>query len=84
MHVGLLTLFPELFEPFHGSGQSAGLAVATARRLIENQHGRIRAELAPGCLRYVIELPLANLGAAATGVKVAGASATRPAVDERV
>lgn len=57
----------ELFEPFHESGQSAGLALATARRLIENQRGTLRAELAPGCLRYVIELPLANTNVAVTG-----------------
>ena len=50
----------EIFEPFPGSLASGGLALATARRFIENQGGRLRAALVPGCLRYVIELPLAE------------------------
>ncbi|HLG54270.1 MAG TPA: histidine kinase dimerization/phospho-acceptor domain-containing protein [Vicinamibacterales bacterium] len=76
----------ELFEPFHESGQSAGLALATARRLIENQRGTIRAELAPGCLRYVIELPLASANSAATNaVEDVDTSPTAQApLDERV
>ena len=48
----------ELFEPFPASDPGAGLTLAAVRRVIENQRGTIRAELAPGSLRYVIELPL--------------------------
>ena len=59
----------DMFEPFHGSGPSAGLALATARRLIENQRGTIRAELAPGCVRYVIELPLVRQEGRAANVR---------------
>ena len=50
----------DMFEPFPGSNPSAGLALATARRLIENQRGTIRAELGSGLLRYVIELPVVD------------------------
>ena len=49
----------EVFEPFHASLPGSGLALATARRFIENQGGTLRAELLAGSLRYVIELPLA-------------------------
>lgn len=49
----------DLFEPFPGSDPGAGLTLAMARRLIENQRGMIRAQLLPGTMRYVIELPLA-------------------------
>lgn len=49
----------EIFEPFPPSDPGAGLTLAAVRRVIENQQGTICAELAPGCLRYVIELPLA-------------------------
>lgn len=58
----------EIFEPFPASDPGAGLTLASARRVIENQHGTIRAELAPGCLRYVIELPLAPEDDAADNV----------------
>ena len=57
---GLNRSVADMFEPFPGSDPGAGLALATARRLIENQRGTIRAELGSGFLRYVIELPLAG------------------------
>jgi signal transduction histidine kinase len=53
----------DVFEPFSGPDPTAGLALATARRLIENQRGTIRAEGGSDSLRYVIELPLAQGGA---------------------
>lgn len=37
----------DIFEPFSASDPGAGLALATARRLIENQRGTIRAEFGP-------------------------------------
>ena len=46
----------DIFEPFPGSDPGAGLTLAMARRLIENQHGAIRAEFGADTLRYVIEL----------------------------
>lgn len=48
----------DLFEPFPGSDPGAGLTLAMARRLIENQRGTIRADLTPGNLHYLIEVPL--------------------------
>lgn len=57
---GLNRSVADIFEPFPGSDPSAGLALATARRLIENQRGTIRTELGSGHLRYVIELPVSN------------------------
>ena len=50
----------EMFEPFQAAVPGSGLALATARRFIENQGGTLRAELLAGSLRYVIELPLAG------------------------
>ncbi|MBI4485360.1 MAG: DUF4118 domain-containing protein [Acidobacteria bacterium] len=50
----------DVFEPFSGPEPNAGLALATARRLIENQKGAIRAEAGSDYLRYIIELPFAN------------------------
>ena len=50
----------EIFEPFQASVSGSGLALATARRFIENQGGTLRAEIVDGCLRYVIELPAAS------------------------
>ena len=47
-----------LFEPFGGDGWSDGLALAVAKRLIENQNGAISAEHAAAGVRIVIELPL--------------------------
>lgn len=60
----------DLFEPFpptvHSHGD--GLALATARRLIENQRGTVRSEIVAGRLRCVMSLPLATTppGEAAT------------------
>ena len=58
--IGLTRHLTDMFEPFPSSDPGAGLTLATTRRLIENQGGMIRAELASGSLRYVIELPLAD------------------------
>ena len=57
---GLNRSIADMFEPFPGPDPGANLALATARRLIENQRGTIRAEFGSGYLRYVIELPLAD------------------------
>ncbi len=51
----------DVFEPFPPAAHGGGLALATARRLIENQHGTVRAELADGRFRCVISLPVAQL-----------------------
>lgn len=47
-----------LFEPFGGDGPSGGLALAVAKRLVENQHGTIGAEQTAEGVRIVIDLPL--------------------------
>lgn len=47
-----------MFEPFVVDGSNGGLALAVAKRLVENQHGTISAEQAAGGVRIVIELPL--------------------------
>jgi len=56
---GATTLVPtgELFEPFRTSGPGQGLGLATAARLIGNQGGAVRADMAEGTFRYVIDLP---------------------------
>ena len=51
-----------LFEPFGGDDSNGGLALAVAKRLIENQGGTISAEPRAAGVRMVIELPL--IGAA--------------------
>lgn len=50
----------ELFEAFPAAACGHGLALATAGRLISNQHGAVRAEIIDGGLRYLIDLPLAT------------------------
>ena len=57
---GLTPNITDMFEPFPGSDPGAGLTRAATQRLIENQGGTIRAELTPGGLHYIIELPLAH------------------------
>jgi signal transduction histidine kinase len=47
-----------LFEPFSGDGSNDGLALAVAKRLIENQNGAVSAEHATTGVRMVVELPL--------------------------
>ncbi len=47
-------------EPFPESGIGDGLSLAIARRLIENQHGRVSAAIVDGRLRYEITLPEAG------------------------
>ncbi len=51
--------FNGMFEPFQSPSQNSGFALATARRLVENQGGTILAGVATGRLEYVIDLPLA-------------------------
>lgn len=53
----------DVFEPFPTSGRAPGLALATARRLIENQRGAVRAEIVEDRLQYVIDLPMTRAGA---------------------
>ena len=50
----------DVFDPFPPSGRGHGLALATARRLVENQHGALRAERVAGGLRFVMELRAAR------------------------
>ena len=52
------------FEPFSGSDANAGLTLAIARRLIENQGGVVRAEATAGTFRYLIDVPLVANGVA--------------------
>lgn len=47
----------DVVDPFPRSGPRHGLALATARRLVENQQGTRRAERVAGALESVIELP---------------------------
>jgi len=47
----------DLFEAFPATACSHGLALATAGRLINNQHGAVRAAIIDGGLRYLIDLP---------------------------
>lgn len=54
-----------LFEAFPATACGHGLALATAERLISNQHGAVKAEVIEGGLRYVIDLPLASPSRAA-------------------
>ena len=50
----------DLFEAFPATACGHGLALATAERLITNQHGAVKAEVIDGGVRYVIDLPLAH------------------------
>ncbi|MBY0493343.1 MAG: hypothetical protein K2Y23_03940 [Cyanobacteria bacterium] len=50
----------DLFEAFPTTACGHGLALATAERLITNQHGAVNAEVIDGGVRYVIDLPLAH------------------------
>lgn len=47
-----------LFEPFRSTSRGYGFALATARRLIENQNGTVDATLDDGRLRFVVTLPV--------------------------
>ncbi len=70
-----------MFEPFAGDGLNAGLALAVAKRLVENQHGTISAEQAAGGVRIVIDLPLVDRHTSSTSHNnasvPAGGAATR-------
>ena len=48
----------DLFEAFPTTACGHGLALATAERLISNQHGAVKADIVDGGLRYLIDLPL--------------------------
>ena len=50
----------DVFEPFPTAANGHGLALATARRLIENQHGTVRTEIVEGRLSCVINMPVAE------------------------
>jgi signal transduction histidine kinase len=50
----------DVFDPFPPSGRGHGLALATARRLVENQQGVLRAERRDAGLRFVMELRAAR------------------------
>ncbi len=50
----------DVFEPFPTAAHGDGLTLATARRLIENQHGTVRADVVDTRLRCVIGLPVAK------------------------
>ena len=50
----------DVFDPFPPSGQGHGLALATARRLVENQQGVLRAERDDAGLRFVMQLRAAR------------------------
>lgn len=54
----------DLFEAFPTSACRHGLALATAARLINNQHGAVKADIIDDGLRYLIELPLTPLAPA--------------------
>lgn len=47
----------DVFDPFPSSWRGHGLALATARRLIENQHGCLEAERIAEGVRFVLTLP---------------------------
>ena len=50
----------DVFEPFPTAANGHGLALATARRLIENQHGTVRTEIVDGRLSCAIDMPVAK------------------------
>lgn len=56
----------QIFEPFAGGASTSGLALAVAKRLIENQHGTVDAEHVSGAVRIGIELPRVD-GASSSG-----------------
>lgn len=65
----------DVFDPFPPSGRGHGLALATARRLVENQHGALRAERITGALEFVMELRAASPpGAAGVPIATEGAA----------
>ena len=49
----------DVFEPFPSTAHTYGLALATVRRLIENQHGTVRSDVSDGRLRCILTLPAA-------------------------
>ena len=56
-----------LFEPFRSTARGYGFALATARRLIENQNGTVDAIVDGGRLRFVVTLPARPLSDQHTG-----------------
>ena len=70
-----LPIGEEIFDPFPPNGRAPGLALATARRLVENQRGTLCAERVPGALRFVIQMPPAG-GTTASNAPAEANSAT--------
>lgn len=62
----------DVFEPFPAAAHGEGLALATARRLIENQHGTVRAEMVDSRLHCAISLPLGQTAPAAAATHSSG------------
>jgi signal transduction histidine kinase len=50
----------QLFEPYSSADSRRGLALATARRLIENQGGSVEASVAANTLRCTVRLPISD------------------------
>ena len=50
-----------VFEPFRTTPRGYGFALATARRLIENQNGTLDAAIDGGRLRFVVTLPKGSI-----------------------
>ena len=65
----------DVFEPFPTAAHGDGLALATARRLIENQHGTVVAEVAGNRLRCVISLPCETTARGAATPEATGEAA---------
>ncbi len=65
----MLPIGEEIFDPFPPNGRAPGLALATARRLVENQGGALRAERVPGALQFVIDVPPADATPAAAAMR---------------
>lgn len=56
----------DMFDPFPPLWRGRGLALATARRLVENQRGTLRAERLDDGLRFVMTLPVPSPSLALT------------------
>lgn len=53
-------LAAQLFEPYSSADGRRGLALATARRLVENQGGTVDAKVVAGALRCTVVLPASD------------------------
>ena len=65
----------DVFDPFSLVGRGHGLALAAARRLVENQHGTLRAQPIAGALEFVLALPAASQPVMANAAAATGAPA---------